>query len=186
MPVDSSWANKASVTGCDFTGAISATAVESPFFRLTDYGHPVEIGAYIDFHDIGSTKDYDARLSREVGDTTLRINGRPIVLEGAPAVYNLPLAEGCSGQATSIYYKTQEGMVFVNGCIGITSYTLGKVVATLPIGYRPTYDTATSGHAASVNGRASADIVIKATGSIEVWGENVPSYISFFAGFPAA
>lgn len=62
-------------TGGAFTGGISAANLS-----LTDYGIPMEIGKYIDFHNPGSTSDSDGRLMIDGGN--LQFNGQTVVHVG--------------------------------------------------------------------------------------------------------
>lgn len=62
-------------TGGAFTGGIAAESLS-----LKDYGTPMEIGKYIDFHNPGSTSDNDGRLMIDGG--SLQFNGQNVVHSG--------------------------------------------------------------------------------------------------------
>ena len=53
-------------SGGTMTGAFAA-----PFITQTNYGAPIEIGQYIDFHRRGSSSDYDLRISLNDGGRNL-------------------------------------------------------------------------------------------------------------------
>lgn len=58
-------------SGDTMTGVLAV-----PVLKLTDYGTPIEIGQYIDFHRYGSTSDYDFRMMLD-GDGCNLIANKP-------------------------------------------------------------------------------------------------------------
>ena len=100
--------------------------LKAPHFTLTNFGAPLEIGQFIDFHIIGSQSDYDARL-HVAGNGDLAIDERIILHTGnKPAgdyygtgendSYSIP----CVGNAILIWRDTVNGaFAFVSGVGGI-------------------------------------------------------------------
>lgn len=87
--------------------------------------------------------------------------------------YDLPLADGISDYATSVYHKNQFSEVSVRVSVAATnSIQNGATIATLPEGFRPakSIDTAATGYVSGSSWFACR-LVIQPSGAVQVyWG----------------
>lgn len=114
---------------------------------------------------------------------------KQIVLATPPQEFSLPLTAGIDAYGKSTYWKTQEGICFVN--IAAHSSSDGimdqSIIATLPAGFRPDMVTYAAGHGFTNAGtRIPLDVQVNPDGTIQIWGTSVLEYCSCFVGFVAA
>lgn len=106
-----------------------------------------------------------------------------------PQEYNLPLAEGISTYGKSTYWKTYNGICFINFALNSTQpITNESVIATLPVGFRPSVTVFAGSHGyleANTGARVAIDVELRINGSIVIWTEDPLSNIFGFIGFIA-
>lgn len=106
-----------------------------------------------------------------------------------PQEYDLPLADGISTYGKSTYWKTQDGICFINIALYSTQpITTEFVIATLPAGFRPSVKVFAGGHGFSgidTNVRVGIDVEVNPNGSILIWTETPLENVSGFIGFIA-
>lgn len=113
----------------------------------------------------------------------------PIANATPPQEFSLPLAVGIDTYGKSTYWKTQEGICFVN--IAAHSSSDGimdqSIIATLPAGFRPDMVTYAAGHGFTNAGtRIPLDVEVNPDGTIQIWVASTLEYCSCFVGFVAA
>lgn len=124
------------------TGGTVSGKITAKQYAQSDYGNPIEIGAYIDMHKVGSTTDYDMRLG-------LNSDGSPYITIPNKGTYNLygthnkptaadvgaiPLSGGKLSSATSAITKAGSS----------TSWYSGRDTAMLKIDTFNAYNAITS------------------------------------------
>lgn len=106
-----------------------------------------------------------------------------------PTEYDLPLASGFTVSGALKYFKAQDNIVTIYGA-AVASATIptgGQVIATLPVGYRPSYGfTVPATVAASSQSIQAATLEILASGTIKVYTNDATcKYVRIIASFVA-
>lgn len=112
-----------------------------------------------------------------------------VAIATPPQEFSLPLAAGIDPYGKSTYWKTQEGICFVNIAAHSSSASIidGSIIATLPEGFRPDMDTYAAGHGFTHSGtRIALDVQVSPDGTIKIWTASALEYCSCFVGFVAA
>lgn len=114
---------------------------------------------------------------------------KTIPTDTKPQEYSLQLAEGISTYGKSTYWKTYDGICFINFALTSTQpITNESVIATLPVGFRPSVTVFAGSHGyleANTGARVAIDVEVRLNGSIVIWTEDPLSNISGFIGFIA-
>ena len=113
----------------------------------------------------------------------------PIANATPPQEFSLPLAVGIDAYGKSTYWKTQDGICFVNIAAHPSSASIidGSIIATLPEGFRPDMDTYAAGHGFTHSGtRIALDVKVIPDGTIKIWTASALEFCSCFVGFVAA
>lgn len=120
------------------------------------------------------------------GDDGLKWSGwQPISTATKPQEFDLSLAEGLGKYGKCTYWKTQDGICFVNFAVSSSGLQNESVIATLPAGFRPADVVISGGQGVSENARVATDIEIRPNGIIKIWSETSILNCSGFVGFVA-
>lgn len=102
-----------------------------------------------------------------------------------PQEFDLPLAEGLGKYGKCTYWKTQDGICFVNFAVASSGLHNETVIATLPAGFRPAGVVIAGGQGVEETARVAIDIEIRPNGMIKIWSEVSILNCSGFVGFIA-
>lgn len=102
-----------------------------------------------------------------------------------PQEFDLPLAEGLGKYGKCTYWKTQDGICFVNFAVASSGLHNETVIATLPAGFRPAGVVIAGGQGVGETARVAIDIEIRPNGMIKIWSEVFILNCSGFVGFIA-
>lgn len=159
-----------------FAGTGSST-VNTPG---TDFGSLINIGVangafsqlLFDRHGLAYIRGYSGWLPEGSRFT----QWEKFSLAKSPSKIQLPIESGFTSAVYDSYFvKTQENLVHVSFCIKKTDgeIQVGDVVATLPIGYRPTVNVARIVGTDAVlvgGGYSSAEVQVRPNGEIYLFG----------------
>ena len=136
---------------------------------------------------VASNKDNPAIWTRRHSDMGWG-SWKTIVTAVSPQEYDLPMVEGVTAYGKNTYWKTQEGICFVNLAAHSESASIINeyTISTLPYGYRPNKSVYFAGHGFSEDGnRITLDMQINQSGNIIIWTQSPLKYCSCFVGFIA-
>lgn len=134
--------------------------------------------------DKATGKNATGNWSNDLGFT----GWEPSATATPPQEYDLPMVEGVTAYGKNTYWKTQEGICFVNLAAHSESASIINqyTISTLPYGYRPNKSVYFAGHGFSEDGnRITLDMQINQSGNIIIWTQSPLKYCSCFVGFIA-
>ena len=186
------WAQQQSVGGSFFINPAVTTSgipdIPDKYFVGT-----LEIGKLVDrkitITNNGMRTFVNKSLLKSVESAMSWIGWKEIPTATPSQEYSLPLAEGISTYGKSTYWKTYDGICFINFALKSTQpITNESVIATLPVGFRPSVTVFAGSHGyleANTGARVAIDVEVRLNGSIVIWTEDPLSNISGFIGFIA-